>query len=60
MIIQNDTELNIFQLHYLLGEYLRHVHPNDNGETVYPIWTNRDGITVRKTEDGFLVTREEY
>lgn len=44
--IQSNADLSIFQLHTIFGEYLKHVHPNDNGITVYPTWTNQEGITI--------------
>jgi hypothetical protein len=55
IIINNEANLDIFRLHALLGEYLMRVHPDDNGENIYPVWINRDGIMVRNTEDGVMV-----
>ncbi len=58
IVINNETNLNIFQIHDLMSEYLRWVYPKDNGEMVYPTMYFKDGTVVSKTEDGFKVSRE--
>ena len=57
-IIINETNLTLSQLCDVLIEYQRYTFPDDDGNTIYPEWTNRQGITVKMTEDGLMITQE--
>ena len=57
-IIINETILTLSQLCDVLIEYQRYTFPDDDGNTIYLEWTNRQGITVKMTEDGLMITQE--
>ena len=57
IMTHNEANLTVPQAIKVVNEAVMYLY-QDNLESAEVI--NRDGISVKRTEDGVLVTREEY